>query len=383
MTHALMAALVIAGTAGWFLVALLPALREHFARTDSDPLRLSSEAAYVRFFAHSFHRYVQEQLRELRVKARGQPTMITTLSDNSSAWYALPSDGIVTLFDGVGESADRHALAAISEAPVRVPADTSVLRELYTSGSLEGGKGSVYRALLVDDDASLADETTIVRWVDAGGSLRIGRNSTLCGRASCWGTMFLDEGTRFHRLAAPRIEFGSAASVAEPMSVVKYAADSRVAPPSGAAVGSGRWAMDGDFAIPDGGVVHSNLVLTGTLTVGRGARIHGAIRSREVIAGDDCTFAQSIVATERMTVGERCRITGPVVVEGEAVIGAGSRIGAPGDETTISAMFVRMGRGAVLCGEVWAREQGFVGLFDSGPPSDSTRLPVANAHVTT
>jgi hypothetical protein len=376
VTYALTATLLGLVTVGWFLVALLPALREHFGRTDITPLRLTSDAANIRFFAASFHRYVQEQLPALRLKAAGQPTVVTTLTDKTGAWYARPSDGIVTLFERAGASTATAALAAISEASLRVPSDVAVLRELYTSGSLQGGARNVYRAVLVDDDASLGDETTIVRWLDAGGSLRVGRNSTLWGRASSWGTMSLGDGTRFQRLAAPRIEFGDSAT--SPVVTQSVVAEHRVVPPAHAAVGSGRWKLDGDFTVPDGGVVDSDIVLSGTLTVGRGAKLLGAIRGGVVIAGDDCVFSRSIVATERLVVGARCRITGPVVVEGEAVLGDRCLIGEPGDETTISALFVRMGCGAMLCGEVWARRQGIVAVPEPADRPDSDLLPAAD-----
>jgi cytoskeletal protein CcmA (bactofilin family) len=363
MIAVLSIALLALGTVGLFLLALLPALREHFARTDTSALRLSGEGADIRFFALSFQRYIDRQLPELRSNAFGLGPIVTSLSDRTCTWYSPPNAGRVTLFGGDSPPGNTGDLAAISEADVRVPDGTTVARELFTSGSFEGGTASVYRAVLAKGDASFGRDSTVVRWVDAGGALRVGRNSTLWGRASCWGTMRLDDGTRFQRLAAPRIEFGVGANPTAPVA----GPSAFPAEPSQAVAASGRWLMDDDLTIREDDVVDGDIVITGTLTIGRGATINGSVRSGAVIAGDDCVFSGSIVATERLTVGERCRITGPVVVEGEAVIGAESRIGDSGDETTISALLVRVGAGVVLCGEVWARKQGIVGAGSTAP----------------
>lgn len=365
MTHYFAALLLFFITIGWFLLALFPALRELVARTDIEPLRLSPEAADIRFFAHSFRRYVQEHLETLRRADADRVCTIVHL-ERDIAWYASPASGTKRVFEGCHEDIPVEKLVAIAEGSVRVCDDFAVSRELFAGGSLYGGARAIFRAMLVEHDAALGPETTVVRWADAGHKLSVGPNSTLWGRASAGNTMMLGEGTRFERLWAPRIVFGAAEAEDEAARVARARRLSRATyttfqPPENASVSEGRWALDGDLHIPDGAVVNSDLVLTGTLTMGRGAKIEGAVRANTIRADDHCVFGRSIVAEKHLQLGQHCLITGPIAVEGEAVLGDACHVGDVGDETTISAVTIRVGRGVHLSGEIWARSLGMVG----------------------
>jgi hypothetical protein len=365
MNHVLAAILLFVVTIAWFLLALLPALRELIERTDIEPLRLSPEAADIRFFAHSFRRYVQENLDTLRRADIGHVCTIVHL-ERDIAWYASPASGTKRVFEGCHKDIPLEKLVAIAEGSVRVCDDAAISRELFAGGSLYGGARAVFRAMLVEQDASLGPETTVVRWADAGNKLTVGPNSTLWGRASAGHAMMLAEGTRFERLSAPRIVFGAAEEEDETARVARARRLSRTTyttfqPPENASVSEGRWALEGDLHIPDGAVVTSDLVLTGALTMGRGAKIEGAVRANTIRADDHCVFNRSIVAEKHLSLGPNCLITGPIAVEGEAVLGDACHVGDVGDETTISAITIRVGRGVHLSGEIWARSLGMVG----------------------
>ena len=364
MTHLLAAFLLLLATLAWFLLALLPAICELVSRTDIEPLRLSPEAADIRFFAQSFRRYVNENLERLRAAAADHVCAIVEL-ERDTAWYASPASGVKRVFEGCHGSTPLDKLVAIAEGNIRVSDDFVMAREIFAGGSLHGGARAMFRALLVEHDATLGAETTVVRWADAGHTLTVGQNSTLYGRASAGNIMMLAEGTRFERLAAPRIVFGSSEPEDEDGRVARKRRLGRATymtfqPPDNAVVSEGRWALEGDLHVPGGHVVNSDLVLTGALTVGRGAKIEGAVRAHTVRAADDCIFSRSIVAEKHLSVGAHCHITGPIAVEGEAVIGDGCRVGEVGDETTISAIKIRVGRRVELSGEIWARSLGMV-----------------------
>jgi hypothetical protein len=362
--HVIAATLLFFVTIAWFLVALLPALIELVRRTDIEPLRLSPEAADIRYFAQSFRRYVQENLDALRRADSGHVCTIVHL-ERDIAWYASPASGVKRVFEGCHDEIPIDRLVAIAEGSVRVCDDCAISREIFAGGSLYGGARAVFRAMLVEHDASLGPETTVVRWADAGHTLAVGANSTLWGRASAGNTMTLGEGTRFERLAAPRIVFGDTGESDETERVARARRLSRATyttfhPPEHAAVSEGRWALEGDLHIPDGAVVNSDLVVTGALTMGRGAKIDGAVRANTIRADDNCIFSRSVVAEKHLAVGTHCEISGPIAVEGEAVIGDACRVGGVGDETTISAITIRVGRGVELSGEIWARSLGMV-----------------------
>jgi hypothetical protein len=364
MTHLLAPLLLFLATTAWFLLALLPAIRELVDRTDNEPLRLSHDAADIRFFAQSFRRYVNENLQRLRAAASDHVCVIVEL-DRDTAWYASRASGVKRVFEGCDASLPLEKLVAIAEGDVRVSDDFVMPREIYSGASLHGGARATFRALLVEHDATLGAETTVVRWADAGRTLRVGANSTLFGRASAGDTMVLAEGTRFERLAAPRIVFGAAEPEGDDARVARKrrlarAAHTAFPPPDNAAISEGRWALEGDLHIPDGHVINSDLVVTGELTMGRGAKIEGAVRARTITAADDCVFTGSIVAEKYLALGAQCHVTGPIAVEGEAVLGDECRIGEVGDETTISVIRIRVGRRVELSGEIWARSLGMV-----------------------
>ncbi|HEY4306125.1 MAG TPA: hypothetical protein VGM82_16760 [Gemmatimonadaceae bacterium] len=364
MTHVIAAILLLLITVGWFALAMLPALGEAIGRKDIEPLRLSPEAADIRFFAQSFRRYVNENFDRLRAAPTDKPC-VTVQLERDVAWYASRASGTKTVFEGCDPSTPTDKLVAIAEGDVNVPDDTTISREIFAGGSLHGGTRTTFRAMLVEQDASLGDEATVFRWADAGNQLKVGTNSTLWGRASAGKTMVLAEGTRFERLAAPRMFFGATeASDAEEraaetrrLTQVQY---TTFEPPDRATISEGRWALDGDLHIPEGNVVQSDLVLTGALTMGRGAKIDGAVRANTITTEDECVFSRSIVAEKFLAVGAHCHITGPIAVEGEAVFGDECRVGELGDETTISAITIRMGRAVELSGEIWARGLGIV-----------------------
>lgn len=379
--HLLAALLLLLVTAGWFLLAMLPALRELVLRTDIEPLRLSSDAADIRFFANTFRRYVHEQLDVLRGAAANHVCAIVHL-ERDVAWYASPASGVKRVFEGCHDSTPLEQLVAIAEGSVRVCDDCAVSRELFAGGSLQGGARATFRALLVERDASLGPGTTVVRWADAGHSMTVGSNSTLWGRASAGSSMTLGEGTRFERLAAPRIVFGGARDEDASEEVARKRRASRVIyttfhAPKGTSVSEGRWVFEGDLHVPAGAMVDSDLVLTGALTLGRGAKIAGSVRANTIRAADDCVFSQSVVAEKHLTVGMRCLISGPVAVEGEAVLGEHCRIGDVGDETTISAITIRIGSGARLSGEIWARSLGVVVPAEFSVEKPPRRVPIA------
>jgi len=364
MTHVLAALLLFLITIAWFLLALLPALRELIGRKDVEPLRLSPEAADIRFFAHSFRRYVQENLDALRRADSGHVCTVVHLP-RDIAWYASPASGTKRVFEGCHDDVPVDKMIAIAEGSVRVCDDCAVSRELFAGGSLYGGARAIFRAVLVEENASLGPESTIVRWADAGNKLTVGPNSTLWGRASAGKTMMLAEGTRFERLSAPRIVFGDDDEEDDAERTARVRRLNRVTyttfePPKHASVSEGRWALEGDLHIPDGAAVNSDLVITGALTMGRGSKIEGAVRANTIRADERCVFTRSIVAEKYLALGPNCLVTGPIAVEGEAVLGDACRVGDVGDETTISAITIRMGRGVHHSGEIWARSLGMV-----------------------
>ncbi len=364
MTNAIAALLLILFTLGWFLLALVPALHEHFARRDVSALRVPGVAADIRFFGLSFQSFVTNQLYSLHARTQAELPLVTTLTDGSPVWYAPPPTGpqsVPQVFAGASDEQVSQGLVVIAEGSLRVPDGVQVLKELYAGAALEAGTGCIFRAVLAWGSAKLGPNCEVLRWVNTGGAFSAGRDSVLWGRASSWGTMSLSEGVRFQRIAAPRIEMGW------PMR--ELVRDVRRRPQMKAtksvSIFAGRWLVAGDFTVPPGESVTGDLIVSGTLRVGSGALLGGAVRCDVLIAGNDCVFMRSVIGAKRLTFGARCHVTGPVVVEGEATFSDDCRVGDSESQATVSAVSVRMGNGVIVCGEVWAREQGVVSALPS------------------
>ena len=359
MTSLLVALALFVGTVGWFLLALVPALHEHFGRSDVGPLRVASSSVDIRFFALSFQQFIDRQLVALRADTTNTRPRVTSLADGSGVWYAPPStsasDNILVFADASAE-AIANGLVVISERRVYVPFEGQVLKELYTGEGLTSESGGIFRAILAGADVDLAAGCEVLRWVHAGGTLTTGSDCTLWGRASSVGMMALGDGTRFQRLAAQRVEFGW--PVGDRPSI---AANHEVmTPPGHAKVFASRWVVDGDLEIPAGQVLPANLVVSGRLTVARGAHVGGAVRAETIVAHAQSVFSSSVVATKSLVLDVECLVNGPVVVEGEAVFGDRCHIGELATPTSISASAVKVGNGVVLHGEIWVRRQGVV-----------------------
>ncbi|MDB4900633.1 MAG: hypothetical protein JWN53_2441, partial [Gemmatimonadetes bacterium] len=131
-------------------------------------------------------------------------------------------------------------------------------------------------------------------------------------------------------------------------------------PPEGAMVAFGRWLIVGDFTVPADTTVDSDLVVSGELRIGDNSVVRGAVKSATLIGGARVIYHGAIVTTSRLVLGAGSHVTGPIVVEGDAEIGADCRVGGAADETTISAVSVRVGHRGVVYGEVWARGLGEV-----------------------
>jgi hypothetical protein len=355
-------------TIGWFTLALLPALGELFGRGDVEPLQLRRGGGDVRHFALGFQRFVDAELAALASSAERVPATghAVTLRDGEPAWHLPARHAAIGLPLRLMPPDALTTHVVLSEEELSVPNDCSLLKELYVARDLRGGNDCFYRAVLARGHASLGARSGVLRWIDAGEVLIVGEGSVLYGRASATLEMRLYDGVSFQRVASPRISFGTpggARMATPPQGLARITPDSALVPlepPEGVSESFGRWMVEGDFEVPAATRVPADLVVTGTLRVGAGARLGGAVKSAVIEAAPGVIWDGAIVATTRLELGAGSAVAGPIVVEGAAIIGAASRIGTVADPTTISAVTVQVGRGSVVYGEVWARESGEV-----------------------
>lgn len=385
--------LLLAATAGWILLPLLPAIRELVAPTDAEPLNaVGHDAGDLTVFADGFRDYL---LRQLPPSALQSPSALLAAPAAESGAAGVTAGGgeeaglptatphalIGTLGDGtpfVQLADDATALrevehtdgtiprVVIAARALALPGGETFLLELLAREAFQGGAGAVYRAVLGEHDVSLGERSEVLRWAHAAGDLRVGRGSMLHGRASAVGRLLLGPGVTFRRVRATRVVAGDvgendAPPLHDPPTLPPVISGT-VKLPAGAKRERGYTRIAGDFTVPPGGVLVGSLVVMGRLTVGDGARIGGSVKTHaDCVLGADVVVDGTIVSRGLVSTGAHCHVRGSVVAERDASIGAGSWVGEAKHPASVSAESVVLAAGAQVFGAVSARKGARVG----------------------
>src|SRR5262249_32566874 len=148
-----------------------------------------------------------------------------------------------------------------------LPSETTFSKEIFSAGSVIGGTGNRYRAILAEKDVRLGRESSVMRWVHAVGEFSADPECRLYGRISSDTGIRLSSECSFLRLNAPYIVIGP-----EPEhegDALQPAGDETLPP---------RTFHSGDFEIPAGEVFRGNLVVRGRLRIGVRAQVQGSVK---------------------------------------------------------------------------------------------------------
>lgn len=378
--------LLLAATAGWILLPLLPAIRELVAPTDAEPLNaVGHDAGDLTVFADGFRDYLLRQLPPAALlapaAAGGSAGFAASGSEEAGAPAAPPRALVGALGDGtpfVQLADDAAALrevehhdgtiprVVIAARALTLPGGETFLLELLARDTFHGGAGAVYRAVLGEHDVSLGERSEVLRWVHAAGDLRVGSGSALHGRASAVGRLLLGPGVTFRRVRASRVVAGDAGGNDDPVlqdpPTLPPVISGTVKLPAGAKRERGYTRIAGDFTVPPGGVLVGSLVVMGRLTVGDGARIGGSVKTHaDCVLGADVVVDGAIVSRGLVSTGARCHVRGSVAAERDVSIGAGSWIGGAKSPASVSAESVVLAAGAQVFGAISARKGARVG----------------------
>jgi len=122
-----------------------------------------------------------------------------------------------------------------------------------------------------------------------------------------------------------------------------------------------RLRIQGDFVLPAGESLNANVIATGEIRLGPGARLLGTAKSyKDIVIEEDACVHGGIVCGGTVRLGPRSFVAGPVLAEGDVLIARGSRVGEPNALTTISSCGTLIAAGCQLHGTVWARVLGSV-----------------------
>lgn len=353
--------LLFAITSLMFLLALVPALLEWYAKTDAEPLRVVREQdTSIRHFATSFRTQINTFFDDHGIELDAPPAPFNAvwhIDEPVSFLGAAPAPE----FSPDEINSRRVNRVLIGTGSMFLPGDMVYEQEVYCCGDLTTGDRTAYRALYAEREIALGNESVVVRWLHAGGGVTVGAGSRLLGRLSADQSVTLGPDCEFERVSSPVIR--CAPEVVSPRHLCPPPAREPWKP------GDTLQAIDGDtlkanteLAIPPGTRVEKNLIAKRGLSYGEGVEVTGDSKAQKSLrVGRGAVIRGALVCTGLIDIEPDCLIKGPIISELGIRIGTGCVIGTPAQGTTISAPRIAVAPGVQVSGTVWASAAGGVG----------------------
>ena len=331
-----------------FALPLVPAVLELYRKSDAMPLSVVQQnAGEIRHFADSFRIYIKGLERDLQRSLSSGQAATGTLPDGTDYVVLGGPDGAIP----IQENACPVLIATNSD--LKIPPGITFLKDIYAGRNFVGGENNNYRAILANGNIQLGASTHVLRWLHASGELSIGIGCVLQGRVSSDCAVRLQRECTFLRLNAPFIAISDSENHENPQ---PDPFEEREVTPT-----LDRILHNGDFEIKADEIIRTNLVVRGTLRVGKGARVCGSLKScKDVVLESHACVEGSLISGRRMHIGPHCAIYGPAIAEREMFIEAGTRCGTSAKATTVSAPHIQVEEGVLIFGTLWAREFGRV-----------------------
>jgi hypothetical protein len=250
----------------------------------------------------------------------------------------------------------------------QIPAGKVVDADIYADGPMVLGENAALRAAYGRDDVILEKNSTVLRWLHGDRNIYLRPRSTVFGRLSAGQSIRLERGCAFQHMHAPKIltvdsDDTRALALSDPH-VCQTQKDSEENTEHGLTgdlftTSRPRVRVEGDFSLPPGETLDANVIATGELHIGRGARLLGSAKSyKDTVIDEDACVHGSIVCGGTVWLGPRTFAAGPVMAENDVLIARGARVGSPDAPTTISSSGANIAAGCQLHGTVWARVRG-------------------------
>lgn len=332
-------------TAALLALPLTPALRELFEKRDAGPLVTRKDDGQIDYFAKS-------------LSTRFQPfhALLAEYAERDSNETIDSEQGRLFLVGQTGAwpGSERVDVPVLCAQNLELPDNFQCVQDFYSQGTVRSGQRNLFRALLSTCDIELRDSTQILRWIHADGTLHVGRDCLLFGRASADNLIVLSSGTRFERMHAPVIYTSTSSPELEVRD--ESAPFSKLAQ-----AGIGRTRRYGRACLRQEEEHFGDLVATKGLEIGKRASVLGSVKANgDVLLHERAEVHGSLVGTKRVQISSGCFVKGPLISEHEILIGPGVQVGLPVFPTTISAPRIQLAPGSVLYGTVWARGEGRV-----------------------
>jgi hypothetical protein len=342
-------------TAALLALPVTPALYELWKGADADPLPTSRHDGRIGNFAEAFRLRLRPLLPQLE-QCRNQRELSRISIEGMEVLLVGRDD-----FDFDPRLTEGISAVMLSEAAL-IPPGYVVEADVYTGIGLDLGERAALRAALCEGDIILGENSAVLRWLHADGSIFLRRGSNAYGRLSAGRSIRLEPECGFERMSAPQITTvdtdqrddspaqRDARELQPPPDVCDMFVSSRP-----------RLRIQGNFVLPAGETLNANVIATGELRIAAGAHLFGSAKSyKDTVIDKDACVHGSIVSGETVRLGPRCFVAGPLMAESNVLIARGSRIGGPDALTTISSCGIQIAAGCELHGTLWARVRGSV-----------------------
>ena len=364
-------------TAALLALPVTPALYELWKRGDAAPLPTSRHDGRIANFADIFRSRLAP-LRTQLERCRTQREVFRTSIDGMQVLLVGSDDEDFDFHPSLTAGVD----AVMLSQSALIPAGTVVEADVCADSILEVGEGSALRAARGASDIILGKNSVVLRWLHADGTIRLRSGSNANGRLSAGQSIWLEPGCVFEHMHAPQIlTLDSHQDDADQRDTRFVPSNGRVCqnhvcqtredagevaqtdPDASDAFTSSRKRIriQGDFVLSAGETLHANVIATGEVHLGAGARLFGTAKSyKDTVIEEDACVHGGIVCGGTVWLGPRSFVAGPVLAEADVFIARGTRVGEPDALTTISSCRIQVADGCQLHGTVWARVRGSV-----------------------
>jgi hypothetical protein len=233
---------------------------------------------------------------------------------------------------------------------------------LYAAADLQLREDSDLNEVLADGHLVLGPHSRVRAWAHADKTLLMGESSVVAQQITSDHGVALAQDCCFHRIEAPVIVFGRPRTHESPANDLRQHPLPAHAPLDRAQRwGADGWRVAGDCTIQGGHRFTGSLVVTGVLSVGRGALLEGDVKAhRGILIGEHAHITGSVISDNGIRVFDEAVIGGPLVSESLLQLGAGVRLGSLNAPTSVSANVILADDGVTAHGSVQATQAGLV-----------------------
>jgi cytoskeletal protein CcmA (bactofilin family) len=341
---------LLAMTAGWFSLPLIPCFLEWRNKRDAAPIPVIRDyEGHVRYFADRFRQLVEERLRAGMTAGELPPRDFLVIEDN----------GVVAM-TREERRACRIGRVILSLRSVKLPDNFQYLQEIYCAQDLLCGGNSRFRAILANGRLVLGEGSSVLRWVH-GRTVQVSSDCRIFGRLSADDEIRIGPNCGFGMVQAPLIWTGPA-DPPKPLLEPKDVRRIEGRKPKAAASfgrGGGRRIVDGNLEFPADTRWTGDLIVKGNLVVRERAEITGSIKAYgKVVVESGARISGSLISKKDLAIGLATEIGGPVVAEREITFWGESRIGQEAEPTSITAPVINLGENVLVHGTIRATQNG-------------------------